>query len=187
MVPIPTPTSPSTKYSVPELERRFLLRELPPGVSDPRRIRDRYLKGSRLRLRIVEDLDGQVLERKLGHKRRIDEADPAATHHTSMYLDEAEAALLADLPGRSLVKVRWTIGTDGGRAAGDVFEGELESLIMLEAEFRTYEERAAFRPPAWVRQEVTHREEFSGGALSATTGEELKRLFGVLDRHSPDL
>jgi len=134
---------------------------------------------------LVEDLAGEVLERKLGHKRRPDQADPAAVHHTSLYLNEAESALLADLPGRCLVKVRRTIQAGEHRAAVDVFEGPLEGLIMLEVEFRTGQERAAYRPPSWVGEEVTHREEFSGGALSATSGDELQRLLGELDGESP--
>lgn len=183
--PIPTPSNDPAKYSVPELERRFLLHGLPSGTSDPRRIRDRYFEGTRLRLRLVEDLAGEVLERKLGHKRRPDQADPAAIYHTSLYLNEAEWALLGDLPGCCLVKVRRTIQAGERRAAVDVFEGPLEGLIMLEVEFRTHQERAAYRPPAWVGEEVTHREEFSGGALSASSGDELRRLLGQFDRQSP--
>jgi hypothetical protein len=186
MVPIPKPASTSKtpkKYSVPELERRFPLLELPAGVSDPRRIRDRYFDGTRLRLRTVEELSGEVLERKLGHKRRPIETDPATVCHTSLYLNEDEFALLAALPGRPLVKVRWVIETDGRRSAVDVFEGELAGLIILEVEFRTDAERAAYRPPSWAGPEVTHREEFSGGALSASSYEDLRAL---LDRHGFD-
>lgn len=171
---------PDPKYSISERERRFLLSELPPGLSQPRRIRDLYVVGTRLRLRIVEDLDGVVVQHKLGHKRRIDEGDPSIVKHTSLYLSEPEYEILSALGGRPLVKVRWTVESDGLRAAVDVFEERLEGLVMLEVEFHAEEDLTAFRPPHWAGLEVTHREEFSGGALSAITSEGVNELLREL-------
>ncbi|MFE4461994.1 hypothetical protein ACFROC_31980, partial [Nocardia tengchongensis] len=42
------------KYAKIESERRFLLTEMPTQASDPRLIEDRYIVGTRLRLRRVE-------------------------------------------------------------------------------------------------------------------------------------
>lgn len=170
-----SPTAPP-KYSVIELERRFLLSELPPGLSKPRRIHDLYIDGTRLRLRTVEDLDGFVLQRKLGHKRRAEEANPSIVNHTSLYLNETEFETLSSLPGRSLVKVRWIVEANGRRAAVDVFEGELQGLSMLEVDFDTYEEMAAFTPPSWAGDEVSRHDGFSGGVLSALGSTDLKEL-----------
>ena len=175
---------PDPKYSVSELEQRFLLSELPQELSQPRRIRDLYIEGARLRLRIVEDLDGFVLQRKLGHKRRIEEGDPSIVKHTSLYLSEPEYRILSAVGGRPLVKVRWKVETNGVRAAVDVFEGELEGLVMLEVEFRVDDELTAFRPSEWAGVEVTNREEFSGGALSATTREGVNELLRELGQPS---
>lgn len=164
------------KYSVSELERRFLLSELPPGLSQPRRIRDLYIEGTRLRLRTVEDADGIVLQRKLGHKRRTEEANPSIVNHTSLYLNEREYETLSPLPGRSVVKTRWIVEANGRRAAVDVFEGELQGLTMLEVDFDTYEDMDVYTPPAWAGVEVSHMSEFSGGELSALESEELEEL-----------
>lgn len=166
-----------TKYSVAELELRFLLSELPPGLSQPRRIRDLYIQGTRLRLRTVEDLDGVVLQRKLGHKRRVGKGDPSIVYHTSLYLNDAESETLSSLPGRSVVKSRWKVEANGRRAAVDVFEGELQGLTMLEVDFDTYEDLDAYNPPSWAGDEVTHLEEFSGGGL-ALGPDELEELLG---------
>ncbi len=163
------------KYSVSELKRRFLLSELPPGLSQPRRIRDLYIEGTRLRLRTVEDADGVVLQRKLGHKRQIDEANPSI-NHTSQYLNEREYETLSPLPGRSVVKTRWIVEANGRRAAVDVFEGELQGLTMLEVNFDTYEDMNVYTPPAWAGVEVSQMKEFSGGELSALESEELEEV-----------
>lgn len=169
------------RYSVIELERRFLVPGLPPGLSRPRRIRDLYIEGTRLRLRTVEELDGVVLQRKLGHKRRPEETDPSVVHHTSLYLNETESETLSSLPGRSVLKTRWVVEANGRLAAVDVFEGELRGLAMLEVDFDTYEDMDAYAPPSWAGDEVTHRDEFSGGVLSALGPNDLEELLRSID------
>ncbi|MEE2768479.1 MAG: hypothetical protein VX833_04630 [Actinomycetota bacterium] len=154
------------KYSEGEYERRFLLRHLPSEVAEPRRIRDYYLTGTRLRLRLVEDPDGELLERKLGHKRRVVEDEATAIMHTSLYLDSGEFEALTSLPGRSLTKVRWDVDLDGQAASVDVFEGYLLGLVMLEVDLKSPTLLAGFLPPDWAGPEVTQDETFTGGALS---------------------
>ena len=88
------------KYAKVERERRWLLDGLPPFPDDARQVRivDRYLHGTRLRLREVTETDGTVV-RKLGHKVRLgDDAREVAC--TSLYLDDAEWAALERPPRR---------------------------------------------------------------------------------------
>src|SRR6188472_3542799 len=63
------------KYAVVERERRWLLTIMPDDlVGEMVLIRDRYLTGTRLRLREITDEEGsRVL--KLGHKVRLDEGE----------------------------------------------------------------------------------------------------------------
>ncbi len=58
------------KYAVLERERRFRVAAVPEGAVGTRESSDRYLEGTRLRLREVRELDGEVI-RKLGHKVRL--------------------------------------------------------------------------------------------------------------------
>ena len=60
----------SLKYAVVERERRFLVSRLPEVAHERRRIVDRYVTGTRLRLREVVTEDG-IVTRKLGHKVRL--------------------------------------------------------------------------------------------------------------------
>ncbi|MFQ5967327.1 MAG: hypothetical protein ACE5MI_06920 [Acidimicrobiia bacterium] len=160
---------PLDKYSRPERERRFLLAELPEGVSDPRRIVDRYLSGTRLRLRRIEDVSGNVEQLKLGHKVRPDETDPSLILHTSLYLSPDEYEILSWLRASELVKVRHRLDLDP-RAAVDVFEGRLAGLILLEIDFESVEAMTTYQPPAFAGPEVTGNEAFSGGALAHANG-----------------
>jgi CYTH domain-containing protein len=166
------------KYAVAECERRFLLSEIPSAVSNPRVISDLYLAGTRLRVRLVAAQDGEVLERKLGHKRRLDAADPTFVWHSSLYLDESEYEILSSLPGRALTKTRWSIDVGDRLGAVDAFEGALAGLLMLEVELGDDQDFQGFQPPEWVGEEVTYDERFTGGALAGLTSAELNAALG---------
>ena len=94
--------TPSTKYAQIESERKFLLRSVPTGAQEVSTILDRYLDGSRLRLRLVTRADGTTV-RKLGQKIPL---GPGRVVHTTMYLDDAEWTVLSRLPGAELHKTR---------------------------------------------------------------------------------
>lgn len=147
-----------SRYARLEDERRFLVAALPDGAASPRLIEDRYVERTRLRLRRVTDDRGTVL--KLGHKVREDDAHPSAAWHTTLYLTDAEHALLERLDARTLTKRRWTL--PGGGCA-DEFLGPLAGLVLVEGE------RPFHAPPRAV--EVTDDERFTGGALAALDAE----------------
>ena len=110
----------SLKYAVVERERRYLLTRLPAGVTSTREIVDRYVTGTRLRLREVRADDGTVV-RKLGHKVRLTEG-PGEVACTNFYLDEEEWAVLATLPARTLRKKRHLVLRGGWQVAIDEHE-----------------------------------------------------------------
>jgi CYTH domain-containing protein len=153
-----------TQYSKAEYERRFLLDRLPDDVSDPVRIRDRYLHDSNLRLRLVEDMDGNVLRRKLGNKQRPNPADPRLVHHTSIYLDEREHAMLAALPGDDLVKIRYRYRALPG-AGVDVVEHPACGAILLEVSLTDPVALELFKSPLNGR-EVGDDESYTGRGLA---------------------
>lgn len=153
------------KYAIGEYERRFLLDELPPGVTNPRPIVDHYLDGTRLRLRTTDLGDGTI-ERKLGQKRRLADDDPTAILHTTIYLGDPEFEALSTLPGRELRKTRWAIDVGDGTGSVDVFEGPLDGLIVLEVDLGRPDGLDRFEPPVWAGPEVSRVEAFSGGWLA---------------------
>jgi CYTH domain-containing protein len=116
---------------------------------------DLYIEGTRLRLREVTE-EG-VTTRKLGQKVRLSDG-PATIAHTSIYLDDAEWAVLSRLPARTLRKRRHLIDRDGVVIAVDQYEDG--SLI---AEMDGGDKRPA-DPPGWldVIREVTDHEAYTG-------------------------
>lgn len=159
------------KYARVEWERRFLLQEFPGDgvVTRVRRIRDRYIEGTTLRLREQTDHDDQTifkLTQKLGAT-----ADGARQGLiTTVYLRRAEFDLLASLPAKVLTKTRHSLPPFGI----DVFEGTLSGLILAEAEFNSAPEAVALVPPPFLGHEVTNDSRFTGGRLVAASRRELQ-------------
>ena len=110
----------SMKYAVVERERRFRVAAVPEGVVGTKEIVDRYIEGTRLRLREVRELDGEVI-RKLGHKVRLRKG-PAEVACTNFYLSDQEWSVLMTLPARSLKKRRHLVQRDGWTVALDEHE-----------------------------------------------------------------
>lgn len=163
------------KYSLPDLERRWRVRPeaVPTDARNARLIEDRYLDGSRLRLRRVTGPDGSVLH-KLTKKYPATATDCHAS--TNLYLDAAEYALFVQLPGRPLRKRRHAREHAGMHFALDVFEGALRGLVLTEIECPEPAALAAVPPPPWAALEVTHVQEYTGGALSRLDAAGLARL-----------
>jgi CYTH domain-containing protein len=150
----------SLKYAIVERERRYLVARIPDGVTSTRQISDRYVSGSRLRLREVVEDDGAVT-RKLGHKVRLGDGT-AEIACTSIYLDDAEWDLLCQLPARTLRKTRRLVHRDGLKVAVD----ELPDGTLL-AEIDDGDEPSQVVPD-WLEviAEVTTDEAWTGARLA---------------------
>jgi CYTH domain-containing protein len=151
------------KYARIERERRFLLAGPPPSaaVAARRRITDRYLAGTRLRLRRDESLDSEACVLKLTQKVPADRPGPIRGLITNTYLSPAEYDVLATLPATVLTKTRLSAPPLGI----DVFDPPLHGLVLAEAEFTTDEAARSFVPPHTAVAEVTEDARFTGGSL----------------------
>jgi CYTH domain-containing protein len=150
------------KYAHIERERRWLLAAVPGLPDDARRleITDRYITGTRLRLR--EATEGSIVTRKLGHKVRLG-GDAAELAHTSLYLDDAEWDVLVALPADVLTKTRTLVPYDDTTVAVDVFTSGLVLAEIDAGDGPTRDLPAAYE----VLREVTGDEAFTGYALAA--------------------
>ena len=157
---------PKLKYAWVERERRWLCDHVPmERVVRAEAITDLYVTGTRLRLREARPLEGGEPMRRLGRKADVDAATRLIT---SIYLTQVEFGLLADLPGRTLRKVRHHLAPmNGVEIAVDVFEDTLAGLILAEAEFDSAKAMAAFAGPDFALREVTDDARYAGGALAA--------------------
>ena len=156
------------KYALVERERRFLLAGFPNDVTvvRTRHITDRYIDGTRLRLRAMRDEDGSTVY-KLTQKIRELGPDSRQGFITNIYLDEAEFRVFAQLPAAVLRKTRYSVPPFGI----DVFMDALEDLVLAEVEGE-----ADLAAPSYAVREVSTDERFTGGHLVRLARAELQAL-----------
>lgn len=155
------------KYAHIERERRWLVRTgATPEDAATRciRIEDRYIDGTRLRLRRMTDLASGASALKL--TRKYDSADPLARPIVTAYLDAAEYGVLATLPARPIVKRRYEVRSGPHVYWLDRFDGALAGLALAEIECVDAHDLHAVTLPDWAARDVSHESRYEGGSLA---------------------
>ncbi len=152
------------RYAQVEREQRWVLSRLPQALTDPASIVDRYLTGTRLRLRSITA--GAAVTYKLGQKVRPEPSSPAMVKLTNIYLSPDEFEVLRALPGRELRKTRWRSPYAGGRLVVDEFVDALAGLVLAELELRPGQSPVDLEVPG---ADVSEDDRFSGGRLAAVS------------------
>ena len=155
------------KYARFELERRWLADPTARPVLDGASvtlIEDRYIEGTRLRLRRMTRGLRVVLKLTRKYETERPEARPVVT----AYLTEVEYDVLAALPARALTKRRYQVPVDGISWSLDVFEDALTGLELFQIEAADEAALAALVPPPWATKEVTHDPRYQCGSLVQT-------------------
>lgn len=169
---------PESKYARIERERRYLLRDLPEGMTrvDPHlQITDNYMTGSRLRLRKVREPRTNKWTVKLTQKFAPDPNDLSRTAITNTYLNALEAETLSALfNSNEIRKNRYKFEFEGRKFAVDMFLGDLFGLVLAEVSFETDEELDQFTKPPFALADVTNEEMFTGGRLCQMTFSEVR-------------
>ena len=145
-----------------EIERKFLLAELPTAVTGApfTRLRQGYLAiGPHDEVRI-RDADGALtLTAKSGSGIEREERETELT-------TEQFEALWPSTRGRRIEKRRHVLSEEGLIYEVDVFEGSLSGLLLAEVEFRTLDAARSFEPPGWFGAEVTYDIRYSNASLA---------------------
>ena len=168
---------PESKYARIERERRYLLRDLPEGMTraDPHlQITDNYITGSRLRLRKVRDPRTNKWTVKFTQKYAPDPNDLSRTIITNIYLNALEAEILSIFDTNEIRKNRYPFEFDGHKFAIDMFLGDLFGLVLAEISFETDEELDNFPKPPFALADVTNEPLFCGGRLCGLTFSEVR-------------
>lgn len=168
---------PESKYARVERERRYLLRDLPEGLTraDPHlQITDNYITGTRLRLRKVREPRANKWTVKFTQKFAPNPADLSRTIITNTYLNAYEADVLSIFNSNEIRKNRYYFDFEGRKFSVDMFLGDLFGLVLAEVSFETDEELDNFPVPPFALADVTNNPLFSGGRLSELTFSEVR-------------
>jgi CYTH domain-containing protein len=158
-----------SKYARVERERRYLLQDLPEGLtraSPHLQITDNYITGTRLRLRRVRDPQTNKWTVKFTQKFAPDVEDFSRTIITNIYLNALEAEMLDVFGANEIRKNRYPFEFQGRKFSVDMFLGDLFGLVLAEVSFETDHELEIYPRPPFAIADVTNNELFTGGKLS---------------------
>ena len=181
---------PESKYARVERERRYLLGDLPEGLTraDPHlQITDNYITGTRLRLRKVREPRTNKWTVKFTQKFAPDPDDLSRTIITNTYLNAYEAEVLSIFNSNEIRKNRYYFDFEGRKFSVDMFLGDLFGLVLAEVSFETDEELDNFGKPPFALADVTNDPMFSGGKLCELTFSDIReaiRKSGLLPSSS---
>jgi CYTH domain-containing protein len=166
-----------SKYARVERERRYLLQDLPEGLTraDPHlQITDNYISGTRLRIRKLREPRSNKWTVKFTQKFAPNPADFSRTKITNIYLNALEAETLAMFDANEIRKNRYSFEFEGRRFSVDMFLGDLFGLVLAEVSFETDHELDNFAPPPFAIAEVTNNKLFTGGELCQLTFSDIR-------------
>ena len=143
-----------------------------------KRHEDKYLNGTRLRLRILTDSDSDRQLIKLTKKYESD--SPYFRQIITTILTPEEYRVFDALEGNRVEKVRFYHHYKNRIFSIDVFENELSNLLICETEQETLEDLMSAEPPPYIHFEVTEDHFFTGANLSQTTRADLSRKLSSL-------
>ena len=169
---------PESKYARIERERRYVLNNLPEGITrvDPHlQITDNYITGTRLRIRKVREPRTNKWTVKFTQKYAPDPNDLSRTIITNIYLNALEAEVLSVFDTNEIRKNRYPFEFDGRKFSVDMFLGDLFGLVLAEISFDTEEELDSFPKPPFALLDVTNDPLFSGGRLCELTFADVKK------------
>jgi len=168
---------PDSKYARIERERRYLLQDLPEGLTrtDPHlQITDNYITGTRLRIRKIREPRTNKWTVKFTQKFPLHPDDLSCTVITNTYLNAIEAETLSVFNSNEIRKNRYYFDYEGRKFCVDMFLGDLFGLVLAEVSFETDEELVNFPKPPFALADVTNEVAFSGGRLAELTISEVR-------------
>jgi CYTH domain-containing protein len=146
-----------------EIERKFLLKQLPPGLRSchSRTIEQGYLAakndGTQIRLRKSGRHHSLTIKRGRGISRQEIEIDLTRDQFEDLWPATA---------GYRLTKTRYDVPFGRHTIEIDVYRGRNEGLVVAEVEFRDERECHRFQPPFWFGVEVSGKSRYSNVRLA---------------------
>lgn len=146
-----------------EIERKFLVRNLPEGLAEyeHEEIRQGYLvigaDGSETRVRDRDGLYTLTVKSKGDRTRGEYEIEIGAEEFETLW---------PATEGRRVEKSRFSIPHEGATIELDIYYGELMGLVTAEVEFDSESDADGFEIPAWFSDEVTDNKSFKNQQLA---------------------
>jgi adenylate cyclase len=145
-----------------EIERTYLLDDLPPDLDDhpSTHIRQGYLA-------VADGVEVRIRARDGDFMLTVKGGNGLVRSETTITISEHEFDELWSLTvGRRVEKRRWVIPHGELEVEVDVFAGKLSGLALVEVEFDSEVASTEFAPPDWFGREVTDEVAYGNAQLA---------------------
>ena len=169
------------EYMTVELERTFLLKKAPKDLKNCEfiEILDIYFPTTMphpiLRLRKKNN----VFE--MTKKAPVRETDSSKQYEETISLSKEEFLELSKLPGKRLRKIRYYYPWNSTTAEIDIYQDDLEGLVLVDFEFDSIEAKNTFTMPDFCLADVTQEKGTAGGILA---GKKYSDIEPILDKYN---
>ncbi|MCD8216167.1 MAG: CYTH domain-containing protein [Clostridiales bacterium] len=144
-----------------EIERKFLIRELPENLGDCKKyhIIQAYISTSPT-MRLRKRNDEYIFTFKgAGFIEKTEFEHPLTKEQFERLMKKTE--------GRIVEKNRYIVPLENSLIAElDIYEGELKDFMNVEVEFSSLKEAAAFEPPEWFGADISYDKRYSNASLA---------------------
>lgn len=148
-----------------EIERKFLVKSLPPGCKAPSGspIRQGYFplcdKNAEIRLREKSSKCFITIKAGRGRSRLEEEISISRQRFETLWPLVCRA---------SVSKTRYEVPYAGHTIELDIYRGRFRGLRTAEVEFGSRREAEAFEPPPWLGREITGNRRYANEALACS-------------------
>lgn len=157
-----------------ELEKTYLATYLPEGLATLpfERISDVYVPetAEHAVVRLRHKGDTYCITKKIP----VSGDDSSRQHEHTIILSREEYEALTTCSNKQFTKRRYNLELGGSQAELDVYEGDLAGLVVIDFEFATDEEMAAFSAPDICLVDVTQDALIAAGKLAGKTYEDIR-------------
>ncbi|MBX3300178.1 MAG: hypothetical protein KF736_12015 [Acidobacteria bacterium] len=173
----------SNKTLETTLKRHFLIEALPEPLSRASshlQIFDKYIDGTRFRLRQVRDPYTSKWTRLLQQRHPIKLDEHTAVKVAEMVLDDAEYAVFERSTGQEVRINRYFHDLEPYTYEFDVYLGRLWGLNTAAVRFVDVDSMVQFEPPPFAVAEVTNQPEFAAERLANASLDDLREAIGQM-------
>lgn len=164
-----------------ELEKTYLVKYIPEGLEKCKssELLDVYFPSASLHPKLRLRKKGDKFE--MTKKTLIDESDAGAQIEETINLTEEEFEELQEVSGKRVRKIRYYLDHENNQAEIDVFQDDLNGLVLVDFEFKSKQEKDDFIAPDFCLTEVTQEEFVAGGMLCGKSYADIEKYLVKFD------
>lgn len=149
-----------------ELELTYLAKALPANLKDcqSKKIIDLYVDNGTDHFDLRIRRNGDKFE--LTRKTPVDDGDASKQTETTIDLNQTEFESFSNTKSKRIEKTRYYLEHEGHIAEFDLFESELDGLVLVDFEFETEAEKDSFEMPEFCLEDITQETFIAGGFLA---------------------